>query len=91
MIERKGRRERRYEDPLAGLTEKRGYGKLKEEALDLTLWRTRFGRGHGPFLSQAIERINIGQHQYPSTLFLCDTLDEINRHDMIIECYIKRQ
>jgi hypothetical protein len=84
------RRERRCEDLLAGLKEKSGYWILKEEALDLTLWRTRFGRGHGPFLSQAIERINIGQHQYPSTLFLCDA-DEINRHDVIIECYIKRQ
>jgi len=25
----------------------RGYCKLKQEALDLTLWRTRFGRGCG--------------------------------------------
>jgi hypothetical protein len=29
------------------LKEKTWYGKLKEEALDLTLWRTRFGRGYG--------------------------------------------
>jgi hypothetical protein len=40
---------------------------LKEEALDLNLWRTRFGRGHGPFLNQTTEWINTGQHQYPST------------------------
>jgi hypothetical protein len=25
-----------------------GYWKLKEEALDNTLWRTGFGRGYGP-------------------------------------------
>jgi hypothetical protein len=25
----------------------KGYWKFKEEALDPTLWRTRFGRGHG--------------------------------------------
>jgi hypothetical protein len=27
--------------------EKRGYRKLKEEALDRTLWRTGFGGGYG--------------------------------------------
>jgi hypothetical protein len=26
----------------------RGYWKLKEEALDRTVWRTGFGRGYGP-------------------------------------------
>jgi hypothetical protein len=29
-----------------------GYCKLKEEALDRTLWRTRFGRGYGPVVGQ---------------------------------------
>jgi hypothetical protein len=33
----------------------RGYWKLKEEALDCTLWRTRFGRGCGPVVRQAAE------------------------------------
>ena len=66
-IEVTGRRGRRYEDLRDGLKEKRGYWKLKQEALDLTLWRTRFRRGRGPFLSQTIEWIHIGQHQYPST------------------------
>jgi hypothetical protein len=33
---------------LDDLKEKRGYWKLKEEALDRTVWRTRFGRGNGP-------------------------------------------
>jgi hypothetical protein len=28
---------------------------LKEEALDRTLWRTRFGRGYGPVVRQTIE------------------------------------
>jgi hypothetical protein len=28
--------------------DKRGYWKLKEVALDLTLWRTGFRRGYGP-------------------------------------------
>jgi len=30
------------------LKERRRYRKLKEEALDRTLWRTRFGRGYDP-------------------------------------------
>jgi hypothetical protein len=43
-----GRRGRRRKQLLDELKEKRGYWKLKEEALYLTLWRTRFGRGCGP-------------------------------------------
>jgi hypothetical protein len=31
------------------------YCKLKEEALDRTLWRTRFGRGYGPVVTQTAE------------------------------------
>jgi hypothetical protein len=33
---------------LDDLKETRGYWKLKEEAVDYTLWRTHFGRGYGP-------------------------------------------
>jgi hypothetical protein len=47
-IEMTGRRERRRKQLLDDLTEKRRYWKLKEEALDRTHWRTRFGRGYGP-------------------------------------------
>jgi hypothetical protein len=32
---------------------------LKEEALDRTTWKTRFGRGFGPVLRQNTERMNI--------------------------------
>jgi len=38
------RRGRRRKQLLDDLKEKRGYWKLKEEALDRTLWRTGFGR-----------------------------------------------
>jgi hypothetical protein len=38
--------------------EKRGYCKLKEEALDRTPWRTASGRGYGPIIRQATELIN---------------------------------
>jgi len=32
--------------------------KLKEEALDRTRWRTRFGRGYGPIVRQTMEWMN---------------------------------
>jgi hypothetical protein len=46
-IEMTGRRGRRSDQILDDLKETRGYWKLKEEALDRTTWRTRFGRGFG--------------------------------------------
>jgi hypothetical protein len=51
----KGRRGRRCKQLLGDLEEKRGYLKLKEEALDRTLWRTRFGGGYRPVLTQKTE------------------------------------
>jgi hypothetical protein len=50
-----GRRARRRRKLLVGLKEKRGYSHLKEEALDRTIWRVRFGRGFGPVLRQTTE------------------------------------
>jgi hypothetical protein len=41
------RRGRRSKQLLEKLKEKGGYWKLKEEALDRTMWRTRFGRVYG--------------------------------------------
>jgi len=41
------RRGRRRKQLLNGLTKTRGYCKLKEEAPDRILWRTRFGRDYG--------------------------------------------
>jgi hypothetical protein len=54
-IEVMRRRGRRRKQLLVDLKEKRRYWKLKEEALDRTLWRTRFGRGYGPVVRQATE------------------------------------
>jgi hypothetical protein len=45
-----GRRGRRHKQLLDDLEETRGYWKLKEEALDHTVWRTRFGRSYGPVM-----------------------------------------
>jgi hypothetical protein len=35
-------------DSNLNLLDTRGCWKFKEEALDRTVWRTRFGRGYGP-------------------------------------------
>jgi hypothetical protein len=50
-IEVTGRRRRRRK-LLDDLKERRGYCHLKEEALDRTMWRARFGRGFGPVVRQ---------------------------------------
>ena len=47
-----GRRGRRRRKLLDDLQERRGYSQLKEEALDRTMWRARFGRGFGPVVRQ---------------------------------------
>jgi hypothetical protein len=47
-IEVTGSRGRRRRKLLDDLKERRGYSYLKEEALDLTMWRARFGRGFDP-------------------------------------------
>ena len=51
-IEVTGRRGRRHRKLLDDLKERRGYSNLKEEALDRTMWRARFGRGFGPVVRQ---------------------------------------
>jgi hypothetical protein len=49
VTERRGRKRRKLLDDLK---ERRGYFHLKEEALDRTMWRVRFGRGFGPVVRQ---------------------------------------
>jgi hypothetical protein len=44
-----GRRRRKLFD---GLKKRKGYSHLKDEALDCTMWRARFGRGFGPVVRQ---------------------------------------
>ena len=57
-IEMTGRRGRRRRKLLDDLKERTGYCHLKEEALDRTMWRARFGRGFGPVVRQTTECIN---------------------------------
>jgi len=47
-----GRQGRRRRKLLDYLKERRGYFHLKEEALDRTMWRARFGRAFGPVVRQ---------------------------------------
>jgi hypothetical protein len=47
-----GRPGRRRIKLLDDLKERRKYSHLKEEALDRTMWRARFGRGFGPVVRQ---------------------------------------
>jgi ribosomal 50S subunit-associated protein YjgA (DUF615 family) len=49
VTERQGRRCRKLLDDLE---EMRGYSHLKEEAMDRTMWRARFGRGFEPVVRQ---------------------------------------
>jgi hypothetical protein len=54
-IEETGRRGGRREQQVDDFKEMSGYCKLKEEALNCAVWRTRFGRGYGPVGRQTIE------------------------------------
>jgi len=57
-IEVIGRRGRRRGKLLDDLKERRGDSHLKEEALDRTMWRARFGRGFGPVVRQTTKWMN---------------------------------
>ena len=52
MARRRGRRRMKLLDDLK---ERRIYSHLKEEALDRTMWRHRFGGGFGPVVRQITE------------------------------------
>ena len=52
MARRRGRRRKKLLDELKAW---RGYSHLKEEALDLTMWRNRFGEGFGLVVRQNTE------------------------------------
>ena len=62
-IEVTGRQGRRRRKLLDDLKERRGYSHLKEEALDRTMWRARFGRGFGPVVRQTTKLMNPVVHK----------------------------
>jgi hypothetical protein len=47
-----GKQGRKRRKLLDDLKERRGYSRLKEEAVDRTMWRARFGRGFGSVVRQ---------------------------------------
>ena len=49
------RRGRKRNKLLDDLKDRRGYSHLKDEALDHTMWRNRFGGGFGPVVKQNTE------------------------------------
>ena len=51
-IEVTRRQVRRRRKLLDDLNERKGYSHLKDEALDRTMWRARFGRDFGPVVRQ---------------------------------------
>jgi hypothetical protein len=51
-VEMTGRRGRRCKLPLGDHKERRRYCELKAEAIDGTVWRTRFGRGYRPVVTR---------------------------------------
>ena len=52
VARRRGRRRKKLLDVLK---DRRGYSHLKEEALDRSIWRHRFGGGFGPVVRQNTE------------------------------------
>ena len=52
MSRRRGRRRKKLLD---GLKDRRGYSHLKEEALNRTMWRNRFGVGFEPVVRRNTE------------------------------------
>jgi hypothetical protein len=66
-IEVTGRLGRKRRKLLDDLKERRGYSHLKEEALDYTMWRARFGRGFGPVVRQKKKKKNLRLHTQTQT------------------------
>ena len=64
QIEVTRRRGRRRKKLLDDLKDRRGYCQLKEDALDRTMWRNRFGRGFGPVVWQITDDDDDGYYTY---------------------------
>jgi len=63
-----GRRGKRRKQIPHDLKETTGYWQQKEGAIDLTLWRTRFGRSYGPVVRQTTGYMNKCRCKYANRL-----------------------
>jgi len=86
-IEVTGRWGRRRKKLLDDLKERRGYSHLKEEALDPTKWRSRFGRGFGPVGKQTAKWMN---EWIPRTANLSRSLFMQINNTQNVSMYIQR-
>ena len=68
VARRRGRRRRKLLDDLK---DRRGYSHLKEEALDRTMWRNRFGGGFGPVVRQNTEWMDVGNSGFGGLVVAC--------------------
>ena len=64
QIEVTRRRGRRRKKLLDDLNDRRGYCQLKEETVDRTMWKNRFGRGFGPVVCQITDDDDICIYAY---------------------------
>jgi hypothetical protein len=89
VTERRGRRRKQLLDDLK---KKKGYWKLEEEALDLTMWRTHFGRCYGPAQGRLQnECIKLDLQSRRKLMFEIATPFEIKKEGMICTvCCISR-
>ena len=65
----RGRRRRKLFDDLK---DRIGYSHLKEEVLDRTIWRNRFGGGFGPVVRQNTEWMSCLIQKNVTDLWICE-------------------
>jgi hypothetical protein len=85
-IEVTGRQGRRRRKLLDDLKESRGYSHLKEEALDRTMWKARFGRGFGPVVRQTAKWMNGKQQR---TVFTRTQKTQLHLSPVYFNCNTK--
>jgi hypothetical protein len=89
MIEVTGSRRRRRKQLIDDLEGKRGCSKFKEEALDRTTWRTRFGRGYGLVIKQTTNWIILSTYSLLPMLHLLDITSKLRITAVFVIVYFQ--
>jgi len=91
-VEVTGRQGRRRRTLLDNFKERREYFRLKEEALDRSMWRARFGRGFGPVVRQTTKWMSTFISLYKFRATMCPSSGEtivFMRHLVLVTlCHI---